>query len=272
MDEYFKKLTNIIFRSTLFLFLTSCTTLNLSNPIPEIESPTIQGNNQRVGFEFSVVSGKELLVAEDPSKRPLVIDKNNLKTATAVFTKTGIAWYPTNSLTLTGGVLNSSILYVKGVVRILGSYREEPEPGLFYLSVNLESTYQMAKSSGDTNGVAGPTGYPWEGSSQNISGTGGLTVGYQFFKRAAPFLGFNYQQFQTSGKIKHLVSSNGLDAGGEYELGVVTGTTEVIGLGIEFRPKSRFFITPVLQYYNLNWGGNKIQDMTGSIRLTYVPI
>jgi hypothetical protein len=47
---------------------------------------------------------------------------------------------------------------------------------------------------------------------------------------------------------------------------------QVVGFGIEWRAKNRLFITPLVQYFNFEWGGNKIQDVTGSIKLTYVPL
>lgn len=246
--------------------------MSLTNAISEIESPTMQGNNNRIGFELSGASGKELIVVDDPSKRPFSVDTNNLKALTAFLTRTGISWYPAGFIGITGGLQNSSAVYIKGKVNLLGSYREDPVEGMLYISLNFDSTYQMAKISGSTNGAGGVSGYPWEGTSQNISGTAGVSVGYQFFKRVIPFIGYNYQKFQTSGKVKQFTSTNGLDAGGEFDLGLVTGSVQIFGLGAEYRPKPRLYFTPLIQYFNMNWGGNKTQDLTGSIRLTYVPI
>ena len=274
MDVYSKlskKLTKSVFKLILFFMLSGCTSLSLINAVPEIESPAMQGNNDRIGFELSGIGGKELIVFQDPSKRPLVFNTNNLKTSAAFFTRTGISWYPNNNIAISGGLQNSSAMYLKGKLNIFGSYREDPALGLFYLSVNFESTFQQAKKSGDNNGVTGASGFPWEGSSQNISGTAGVSIGYQVFKRVLPFLGLNFQQFQTTGNVKQSVSTTG-DPGGSYDLGVVAGTTQIIGLGVEFRPKYRFYITPLVQYFDFNWGGNKIQDVTGSIRITYVPL
>lgn len=268
-----KKLTKKYFQLfAVVSLLTGCTSLSLINVIPEIESPTMQGNNGRIGFELAGVGGKELILVDDPSKRPVVFNKNNLKTSTAVITRTGISWYPTNNFTIAGGIQNSSAIYLKAKLNVLNSYREDPEYGLVYLSVNFEATYQQAKKNGDTNGVGGATGFPWEGTSQSITGAGGASVGYQLFKRVVPFLGFTYQQVQATGNIKQSQSLNGVDAGGSYSLGPVDGTVQVIGFGLEYRPKNRFFITPLIQYFDFDWGGNKIKDVTGSIRITYVPL
>ncbi|MBY0554479.1 hypothetical protein K2P97_08120 [bacterium] len=257
---------------TVVSLLTGCTSLSLINVIPEIESPTMQGNNGRIGFELAGVGGKELILVDDPSKRPVVFNKNNLKTSTTVTTRTGLSWYPTNNLAIAGGIQNSSALYLKGKLNVLNSYREDPELGLVYLSINFETTYQQARKSGDTNGVGGATGFPWEGTSQSITGAAGVSVGYQLFKRVVPFLGFSYQQIQTTGNVNQSQSLNGADAGGSYSLGPVDGTTQVIGFGLEYRPKNRFFITPLIQYFDFDWGGNKIKDVTGSIKITYVPL
>lgn len=246
--------------------------MSLTNAISEIESPSMQGNNNRIGFELSGASGKELIVVDDPSKRPFSVDTNNLKTSTAFLTRTGISWYPNNMIALSGGLQNSSAVYIKGKMNLLGSYREDPVEGMLYISLNFDSSYQMAKKSGSTNGVGGSSGYPWEGSSQNISGAAGVSVGYQFFKRVLPFIGYNYQQFQTSGTVKQFRSTNGVDAGGDFDLGLVIGSVQIFGLGMEYRPKPRLYFTPLIQYFNMNWGGNKTQDLMGSIRLTYVPI
>lgn len=268
-----KKLTRkyINFFAIIYL-LTGCTSLSLIHVMPEIESPTMQGNNGRVGFELAAVGGKELILVDDPSKRPVVFNKTNLKTSTAAVTRTGVSWYPTNNLMFTGGIQNSSAAYLKGKLNVLNSYREDPEFGLIYLSINFEAAYQQAKKNGDTNGLGGATGFPWEGTSQSMSGAAGVSIGYQLFKRLVPFLGVSYQQFQTSGKVTQSPSLNGLDAGGNYDLGPLDGQAQIIGFGLEYRPKNRFFITPLIQYFDFDWGGNKIKDVTGSIRITYVPL
>ncbi|MEQ1723670.1 MAG: hypothetical protein ABL930_10880 [Pseudobdellovibrio sp.] len=276
MDVFSKELKKLTEKSFQLFFILSilsgCTSLSLVNTIPEVESPTMQGANGRIGFELAGAGGKELILIDDPSKRPVVVNSSNLKTSTAFLTRTGALWYPTGNLVLGGGIQNSSAIYIKGKFNFLNSYREDAEFGLWYMAINFESTYQQAKKTGDNNGLGGASGFPWEGTSQSTSGTGGFSIGYQLFRRVVPFLGVNYQQFQTTGKVVQSLSTNGADLGGSYDLGIVTGHTQVVGFGLEWRPKNRIFITPLVQYFNFEWGGNKIQDVTGSIKLTYVPL
>lgn len=232
----------------------------------------MQGNYAHVGFEISAVGGKEFILVEDPSKRPVNYDVEKLRTSTVFLSRTGASWYPTNNISLTGGIQDSSALFVKAKINLLNGYRDDPERGLFYLALFFESTHQEAKKSGDHNGAGGATGYPWEGSSQMTSGTSGISLGYQLFKRAVPFIGYNFQRLQTKGTVKQQPSLDGFDSGGEYELSSVVGTSHNVGFGIEFRPRNRFFITTLVQSYELSWGGDKVKDVTGSIRLTYVPL
>lgn len=270
---YLIKMTNEFKKSglniSLFLILSSCSSLNLTTSLAEIEAPTASAPTRSIGVEFSAIGGKELILVDDPSRRPVVYNSSQLKTAAAFLTRAGIVWHPFSRIRLTGGIQNSSAAYAKAKISLIGNLGDESLSHAYFLTTNFETTYQVSTKTGDLNGATGASGYPWSGTTQNISGTGGVSLGYKFFKNSIVFIGYNYQKFQTTGNITHSASKNGLDAGAQYNLKLATGIVNNIGFGIEYKHKARFVITPVIQYYDFNWAGNNIQDVTGSVRMNF---
>ena len=147
---------------------------------------------------------------------------------------------------------------------------DDAPQGTVYAAFSLASTYEMNKKTGSQNGIGGPGGYPWSAKTENLTGTAGISVGYQTRKKIVPFIGFNYQYVQTTGKVNQ--DAGPADPGGNYMLKTQLGSTRVYGIGFEWKPKYEFFVTSQINYYEFSWGGNDVKEGTGSIKLTYVPV
>lgn len=246
-----------------------CSALTVTNAIPEIESPVYHGR-KNFGFSFLATAGKELSLIEDPSVRPPDLTEKKLEVLNKFISKPAIHFYPASRLSLETGIQNSSALFISTKINLLNGLMDDPAPGILYAALNFMSTYEIAKKSGTQSGLGGPQGYPWSGTIENLTGTAGFSIGYQTRKKIVPFFGFNYQYVQTTGKIDQSVSST--DLGGNYLLRTQLGRTRVYGIGFDWKPKYGFFLTPQINYYEFNWGGNEIKEGMGSIKITYIPV
>ncbi len=273
LDEFIKKLQKPkswppLLLSFLFFFL-GCSSLVVTNGIPEIESPVYQGRKS-FGFSFLASAGKELTLNDDPSARPPDVTDKKFEVANHFISRPAIHFYPMSQLSLAIGMQNSSALFASSKINLLNGLIDDPAPGIFYAVINFMSTYELAKKSGNQNGLGGASGYPWEAKVENLTGTAGFSIGYQTRKKIVPFFGFNYQATKTTGKVDQ--KSSATDQGGSYTLRSQNGITRVYGIGFDWKPKYGFFIAPQLNYYEFYWGGNEIKEVTGSVKITYIPV
>lgn len=254
----------------LFFLFSSCSTLNLTLPISDLESPQHQGRKTGWGVDFAGVTSKQLTLTEDPSKRPLDVTAGKHTTANLFLTKSGLNYYFLERGMVAVTLIDSKIPSAKLKFSFLTGYREDAQPGVFYGSIHLMGSYQMAESTGNQNGVGGPVGFPWKGKANMISGTAGISFGYQAFKKVTPFIGANFQQFQTSGEVTHTATST--DAGATYNIKVADGKVLTYGFGLDIRPNPRFYLTPQIYMYNFKWYENDFNEIGGSVKLIYVPV
>lgn len=275
LDVYIKKLSklnvtiDLILSFVALVLLAGCSTLTVTNGIPEIESPVYQGR-KNFGFSFITTAGKELTLIDDSSARPPDLTAKKLEVQNKFVSRQAIHYYPASQLSLAGGLQNSSALFINAKINLLNGLIDDPAPGTIYAALNFMSTYEMNKKSGTQNGLGGPNGFPWNGKVENLTGTAGFSVGYQTRKKIVPFVGFNYQYVQTTGKVDQ--DGVATDPGGSYQLRTQLGTTRVYGIGFDWKPKYGFFIAPQVNYYEFNWGGNEIKEAVGSIKITYIPV
>lgn len=271
-DVSIKKLLKLKVRLFFLLFAlwhSACSSLSVTNAIPEIQSPVHQGRKS-YGFSFLATAGKELTLIDDASARPPDLSAKQLEVLNKFVSRQAIHYYPASRLSLEFGLQNSSALLFDMKISLLNGLIDDPPPGTIYASFNLQSTYEINKKSGSQSGFGGPVGYPWTAKTENLTGTAGISVGYQTRKKIVPFVGFNYQYVQTTGKIDQEAGSG--NAGGSYQLRTQMGSTRVYGIGFDWKPKYEFFITPQIDYYEFSWGKNEIKEAVGSIKLTYVPV
>jgi hypothetical protein len=212
-------------------FVTSCTTLDLTLPIAELESPQHQGRLNGFGIEFSGATGQQLQLTPDASLRPLSDATATHKNEQIFILKPAINLYAWNRVTFTGGIIDSKSPFLKMKVSLLSGFREDGEAGRYHASIGTEVSYQRAEKSGSQNGFGGPSGYPWKGTSDLLNGKAGLSIGYQYWKRFTPFIGYVYQQFQTYGSI--VQTAAGSDAGGTYTYQPEIGKIQTYGVGID---------------------------------------
>lgn len=252
-------------------FVTSCTTLDLTLPIAELESPQHQGRLNGFGIEFSGATGQQLQLTPDASIRPLATAAAGKHTNEKIFIlKPAINLYAWNRFTFTGGVIDSKSPFFKMKVSLLSGFREDGEAGRYHASIATEVSYQRAEKTGTQNGLGGPTGFPWKGSSELLNGKAGLSIGYQYWKRFTPFIGYTYQQFQTLGSIEQ--NSTSSDAGGTYTYKPEIGKVESYGLGLDWKPNPTLFIMPQVILYNLKWYDKDVSEVGGSLKIVYVPV
>ena len=251
------------------LWQVGCSSLTVTNGIPEIESPVYQGR-KNYGFSFLTTAGKELTLIDDPSARPPDLTVKKLEVRNKFISRPAIHYYPASQVSLSGGLQNSSALFVQAKISLLNGLIDDPAPGTIYAAINLMSTYEANRKSGSQSGFGGPNGFPWAAGTENVTGTAGFSIGYQTRKKIVPFFGFNYQYVQTTGRISQ--DGVGADPGGSYELRTQLGTTRVYGIGFDWKPKYGFFIAPQINYYEFTWGGNDIKEAVGSIKITYIPV
>lgn len=269
LGGYIKKLLKYKIIFFIGLAFSGCSSLTVTNSIPEVESPVYQGRKS-FGFSFMVGPAKELTLIDDPSARPPDLTLKNLDISGKILARPAIHFYPLPLLSIACGIQNSSFIFLKAKINLLNGLMDDPPAGTIYAALNLESTYEQSKKSGVQKGLGGPTGYPWETKIENLTGTGGFSIGYQTRKKIVPFIGFNYQNIQTSGKI---VQSPGVsDPGGTYDIQTRIGLTRVYAIGIDWKPKYGFFITPQINYFEFNWGGNEKKELSGSIKIIYIPV
>lgn len=276
MVAFIKKLFQLNTLSILVLGLmimafSGCATLDVTLPITDLESPQHQGRKSGFGVEFSGLSAKQLQLNDDPSNRPVDLTGTKHKVSNLFLTKTSLNYYFWERFSLSGTLIDSKTPAAKLKISLMG-FREDAQPGTFLASLNFMGSYQLSESSGNQNGAGGPVGYPWKGKGSLVSGTAGLSFGYQFFKKSVPFIGINYQEFQTSGQIDHTAVPSVGDAGGSYKIGVQTGKIITYGIGLDIRPNPRFYFMPQIYMYKFNWYENEINDIGGSFKLVYVPV
>ncbi len=271
LDEFIKKLSKfkLLSSSIIWILLSGCSSLTVTNAIPEIESPVYHGRKNS-GFSFTSSAGKELNLIDDPSARPPDLNSAKLEVTNKFISKPEIHLYPKSRLSLTAGLQNSSVLFLGATISLLNGLIDDPAAGTIYAILNFTTTFEQARKSGNQKGLGGAGGYPWDATAQNFTCMGGFSIGYQTARRLVPFIGYNYQSIQTSGKIEQS-AANG-DSGGSYIIRTQMGLARVYGIGFEWRPKYGFFLTPQINYYEFNWGGNEIKEATGSIKITYVPV
>lgn len=253
-----------------FTLLSSCATLDLTLPISELESPQHQGRKLGIGVDFTALTSKQLTLTDDPSARPPNIDLTKHKTGNLFLTKTGLNYYFLDRFALSGILIDSKIPAMKLKIAILHGFREDAQPGTYHASFNMMGSYQQAENLGNQNGVGGSVGFPWKGTASLMSGTVGLSFGYQFFGKTIPFIGVNYQQFQTKGEINQTATTT--DSGGVYKINLRDGKIITYGLGVDYRPNPRFFIMPQVYMYNFKWYENDYNEIGGSVKLIYVPV
>ena len=270
MEEFIKKLQSFnFFLLGVTAFLSGCSSLSVTNAIPEVESPVYIGRKS-LGLSFLANIGKELNLIDDPSARPPDLTNKKIDVTSKFVSRPAIHYYPASRISLSGGIENSSLVFFKVKIGLLNGLVEDPPKGIFYAAASVESTYEVAKKSGNQKGFGGPAGYPWTATTQNLTSTLGLSVGYQWQRRLVPFIGFNYQFIQTAGQISQ--STTGSDLGGEYSMFQQLGLIRVYAIGLDWRPRYGFYFTPEITYYEFSWGGNLIKEGAGSIKLTYIPV
>lgn len=251
-------------------FFAACTSLDLTLPISDLESPQHQGRANGYGVEYAVTSGQIIQLSQDPSQRPIASSTNSKTIANSVFTKPAINVYAWNRFTFTGGLIDSKSLFLKTKISLLSGFREDAEAGRYHASLGIEGSYQRATKSGNQNGAGGATGFPWSGKSDLLNGKVGLSFGYQKWKRLTPFIGYNYQQFQTYGDITQ--SPGGSDAGGTISFQPEIGKVQTYGVGIDWKPANSLYILAQVLYYDLKWYDKKSTDFGGSFKIIFVPI
>jgi hypothetical protein len=274
LEQFFKKFKkfNLSYSVTIYtaLVFSGCATLDLTLPIAELESPQHQGRLKGFGIEFIGLTGQQIQLTPDASARPLATatEKHNME---SVFvTKPAINLYAWNRFTFTGGLVESKSPFLKMKVSLLSGFREDGEAGRYHASLGTEVSYQRAEKSGNQNGIGGPTGFPWSGTSDLLNGKVGMSIGYQYWKRFTPFIGYNYQQFQTLGSITQTPA--GSDSGGKYTYQPEIGRIHTYGLGLDWKPSHALFIMPQVIVYKLKWYDEDISDIGGSLKIVYVPV
>lgn len=271
MDEFFKKFKKTKFGiGIFFIFLfQGCATLDLTLPLNEIESPQHQGRQTGIGIELAGTNGLQMKLSEDPSQRPYTPSEKH-SVDSLFMTKPALNFYFWNRVTLSGGVIDSRSPFVKAKISILNGFREDTEPGRMQLALATEGSYQRAEASGNQNGFGGATGFPWKGTSELFNYKVGLSFGVHLNRKILPFVGFNYQQFQSSGTINHTAVQS--DAGGSYKIKPEVGSLRTAGLGIDWRLNSRFFITGQFLLSQFNWYEKNNEEMGGMFKIVYVPM
>ena len=259
-----------LFAVFILLFLSSCATLDLTLPIADLESPQHQGRMTGFGVEFTGATGQQIQLSRDPSVRPLSSATATKNIETIFITKPGLNIYAWNRFTFTAGLVESKSPFFKMKISLLSGFREDGEAGRWHASLGTEASYQRAEKSGSQNGTTATTGFPWKGKSDLLNGKMGLSIGYQKWKRLTPFVGYNYQQFQTYGSIEQTAA--GSDPGGISSFQPEIGKIQTFGLGLDWKPVPTLYIMPQILYYNLKWYDKNISDVGGSIKISFVPI
>lgn len=254
----------------LIAFLSGCASIDLTLPIAEIESPRHQGRKTGWGLDFAGGSSKKLSLVADPSARPIDLENTKHSTANLFLTKNGINYYFWERVSLSGILIDSKNPALRLKVSLLGGYKEDSQVGEWYASLYAEGAYQLAEAAGGQLGLSTASGSPWSGKSTLTSGAGGVSLGLQIFKKVLPFIGVNFQQFQTSGQIIQKAAAS--DSGGNYNISVENGMVTTYGFGLDYRPNPRFYIVPQVYYYSLKWYENSYSEVGGSIKLLYVPV
>ncbi len=283
MEEFIKKCKNLNNRiaihkiniNLLSLFIliytfSGCATLDLTLPIADLESPQHQGRMTGFGVEYTAATGQQIQLSRDASVRPLVSAMNSKNTETIFITKPGLNIYAWNRFTFTAGLIDSKSPFLKMKISLLSGYREDGEAGRWHASIGTEASYQRAQKSGAQNGTTVASGFPWKGTSDLLNGKIGLSLGYQKWKRLTPFIGYNYQQFQTYGSIEQTAS--GSDVGGTSSFQPEIGRIQAYGFGLDWKPTPTLYIMPQVLYYNMKWYDKNISDVAGSIKISFVPI
>lgn len=272
MEESFRPFIkiNFFFAMAGLIFFSGCATLDLTLPIADLESPQHQGRLTGFGVEFTGASGQQIQLSQDASVRPLTQATNTKQTETIFITKPGISIYVLNRLTFTGGLIDSKSPFLKMKISLLSGYREDGDAGRWHASLGTEVSYQRAQKTGTQSGAGGPSGSPWSGKSDLLNGKIGLSVGYQVWKKLTPFIGYNYQQFQTYGSIEQTPA--GTDVGGTYLFQPEIGFVRTYGAGLDWKASPTLYIMPQVLYYNLKWYDKNISEVGGSLKISFVPI
>lgn len=255
--------------TTVFIF-SSCATLNLTMPVPDLESPQHHGRQNGIGFEVTGGSGSQLSLTDDPSKRPFVAANQNQKVDDVFIMKPAINWYALSRLTVTAGVVDSKSPFLRAKISILNGYREDTEIGRYQMAFTTEASFQHAETTGNQNGAGGAVGFPWKGTSQLGYGKASLSFGWQMTRKMLPFIGYSYQYFQTYGVIDQTAA--GSDPGGSFKIQPEFGSVQALGVGIDWKISPRFYIMPQALYYQTKWYDKSLDQIGGSLRLIYVPI
>jgi hypothetical protein len=283
LEQYIKKFKNhrrhkfnhsmiiqIFTASVLTFIFSACSTLDLTLPIADLESPQHQGRMTGFGVEYTGATGQQIQLSRDASVRPINTAASNKSIETIFITKPGLNIYAWNRFTFTAGLIESKSPFLKMKVSLLSGFREDGEAGRWHASVAIAGSYQRAQKTGSQNGTIAASGFPWKGTSDLLNGKAGLSVGYQKWKRFTPFIGYTYQQFQTYGSIEQTPTTT--DAGESVSFQPEIGRVEVYGFGIDWKPKPTLFIMPQVFYYNLKWYDKNISDVGGSIKISFVPV
>ncbi len=274
MDVFIKKFRKFKFQFISALlclsFFSGCTTLDLTLPIADLESPQHQGRLTGFGVEYTGASGQSIQLTPDASLRPIASATAKHNIENIFITKPGINVYVLNRLTFTAGLIESKSPFLKMKVSLLSGYREDGEAGRWHASLGTEVSYQRAEKSGSQNGIGGASGFPWSGKSDLLNGKVGLSIGYQVWKRFTPFIGYNYQQFQTYGSINQTAA--GSDPGGQFSYQPEIGRINTVGIGLDWKPSPTFYIMPQVLYYHLKWYDKDISDVGASLKICFVPV
>ena len=110
LEEFIKKLQKFnLFFLVMLSFFTGCTSLTVTNAIPEVESPVYIGRKS-FGFSFLANIGKELNLIEDPSARPPDLTNKQIDVPSKFISRPAIHYYPAARVSLSGGIENSSLI------------------------------------------------------------------------------------------------------------------------------------------------------------------
>jgi hypothetical protein len=274
LEQFFKKYKKFNLPLLCFLslcsLLQSCTTLDLTLPISDLESPQHQGRSSGFGIEYTGQNGQQIQLSQDPSLRPIATTTSNKNLQSIFITKPGINFYAWNRFTFTAGLIESKSPFFKMKASLLSGFREDGEAGRYHASVATEVSYQRAEKSGTQNGVGGASGFPWSGKSDLLNAKAGFSFGYQKWKRVTPFIGYNYQQFQTYGDITQTAS--GSDLGGKTTFQPEIGKIDTYGFGIDWKPAPTLYIMPQVLYYHLKWYNKETTEFGGSLKISFVPV
>lgn len=218
------------------LSLCACTSVQIINPNPHVESPETRGE-RGLKIVAQEDGGHFYTITDDGEKRPPDISEPS--TYGAMDLNAQVLYAPAAPIEL--GLEFHPLGYAAGIALLVkyqlqGAGTRAAQAGDWPIGVYLRTGYAYSNASGDQETPFGDGGYSWKSQMDTVYIHAGGSFGYRISNHVMVYWGAAVGQYWVNAEIDQDTAQNGASPGGVYKNND-SGLAETVGPGVMFNWK-----------------------------------